>query len=668
MSHRGIRHIVAALLLFVGLGAGMAVAGAQDDSAQLVLRTIDSRDRAAVALDFVYTGAAGDVDGLTLTENGEPAEIQSVEPLPSTPIGVVFVVDTSLPMDESGALVAARSAMASWVESAPANVQFSLVGAGQQGVMLQDLTSNESQMLRAIEDLAPAEIDAGAVWSGVQLGAAALRSENGLQPNLVVISGSTDPNESDAEGAATGEALTAGATVFGVAYTGSGASADPLDDLVTTTGGLMASTDQGPAVEGLVGTAQEAVSNQQYRVTINSATAAELAQAQADAEAAAEESGEPVVEVPNRAADFELTVGGQTASGTVVLGGVARGEASLNPTEIAGGGGIPFLQNPLGLGLAILITLIAGVLLAYGITSIFVQDDSLTDALRPYSDAYAVPSESGEPDEQSRTALIKRAVEITEQVAESQGYLSRAEAALERANLPLRAGEALFFYAAVVLLVTIGAIALFQNLLIGLILGGLAAMIPVAVVNFKATQRKKKFLSQLPDTLTLLSGTLRAGYSLMQGVEAVSQEVEEPMGYELRRVVTESRLGRPLEEALDGAAERMDSPDFAWAVMAIRIQREVGGNLSELLMTVADTMGQRERLRRDVASLTAEGRVSAIVLGLLPPGLGAVMFVINPDYTKTLFSDTLGIIMIIVAVISMLIGFFWMKKIIDIEI
>ena len=94
------------------------------------------------------------------------------------------------------------------------------------------------------------------------------------------------------------------------------------------------------------------------------------------------------------------------------------------------------------------------------------------------------------------------------------------------------------------------------------------------------------------------------------------------MGQELRRVVTESRLGRPLEESLEGVAERMDSPDFSWTVMAIRIQREVGGNLSELLLTVADTMTQRERLRRDVAALTAEGRISAIVLACLPIGLG----------------------------------------------
>jgi len=202
----------------------------------------------------------------------------------------------------------------------------------------------------------------------------------------------------------------------------------------------------------------------------------------------------------------------------------------------------------------------------------------------------------------------------------------------------------------------------------GLILGGFAAIIPMATVSFLGGRRRKKFLGQLPDTLQLLSGTLRAGYSLMQGVEAVSQEVEDPMGHELRRVVTESRLGRPLEESLEGVAERMDSADFSWAVMAIRIQREVGGNLSELLLTVADTMTQRERLRRDVRALTAEGRVSAIVLALLPLGLGLAMFVINPAYTNKLIDTTLGNILLGSSIVMMIIGFLWMKKIIDIEI
>jgi tight adherence protein B len=140
------------------------------------------------------------------------------------------------------------------------------------------------------------------------------------------------------------------------------------------------------------------------------------------------------------------------------------------------------------------------------------------------------------------------------------------------------------------------------------------------------------------------------------------------MGRELRRVVTEARLGRPLEEALEGVAERMESEDFAWAVMAISIQREVGGNLAELLLTVAETMTQRERLRRDVKALTAEGRMSAYVLGGLPIGLGIVLYMMNPDYIGRLFETGLGQVMLGLSIVAMAAGFAWMFKIIKIEI
>jgi tight adherence protein B len=206
------------------------------------------------------------------------------------------------------------------------------------------------------------------------------------------------------------------------------------------------------------------------------------------------------------------------------------------------------------------------------------------------------------------------------------------------------------------------------GILVGLVVALVTGLLGPSFVKFKANRRRKQFVAQLPDMLTLLSGTLRAGYSLMQGVEAVAQEVDEPMGFELRRVCTEARLGRPLEEALDAAAERLEIPDFSWAVMAIRIQREVGGNLAELLMTVADTMTQRERLRRDVAALTAEGKMSAIVLGVLPPALAVVMWVVNPTYIGLLFSSTIGNFMLGFATLLALFGFWWMKKTIEIDI
>ena len=214
------------------------------------------------------------------------------------------------------------------------------------------------------------------------------------------------------------------------------------------------------------------------------------------------------------------------------------------------------------------------------------------------------------------------------------------------------------------------------GLALGFVLGGLFGVAiavfalgigPVAVLNNLAGRRKRKFISQLPDALQLLASTLRSGYSLLQGVEAVSQEISDPMGAELRRVLVEARLGRPLEEALQDGADRMGSPDFDWAVMAVRVQREVGGNLAELLDTVGETMVQRERLRRDVKALTAEGRMSAILLGFLPPGIGFMMYTLNPGYMQSLFHDSMGKMMLVGASALAVVGFLWMKKMIEIE-
>ncbi|MGH8990732.1 MAG: type II secretion system F family protein, partial [Acidimicrobiia bacterium] len=128
------------------------------------------------------------------------------------------------------------------------------------------------------------------------------------------------------------------------------------------------------------------------------------------------------------------------------------------------------------------------------------------------------------------------------------------------------------------------------------------------------------------------------------------------------------RLGRPLEDALEDTAERMSSRDFEWAVLAIRIQREVGGNLAELLSTVAETMVHRGRLRGEIKSLTAEGRISALVMGLLPVALGGALYVMNPKYIGTLFTEFVGLLMLGGAVVMAGVGLLWLKKIIKIEV
>jgi tight adherence protein B len=308
------------------------------------------------------------------------------------------------------------------------------------------------------------------------------------------------------------------------------------------------------------------------------------------------------------------------------------------------------------------LVLAAAALLTYAAVLLITREGSaLKTALAQFSD-----EDDGEHG-LLQSDFVRRAVQTTERIAHERGIFDTVEAKLEQADLALRPAEALFFYLVAAVVVT-GFAGIEGGFVWGIIALGFIIILPPATLNFLAAKRIRKFTAQLPDTLQLLASSLRAGFSFLQGVEAVSQEVSDPMGQELRRVIVEARLGRPIEEALDDCAGRMKSPDFDWAVMAVNIQREVGGNLADLLQTVSVTMVERERLRRDVKALTAEGRMSAIVLGCLPPGLGMVFYATNPGYIKVLFTHLGGQIALGFAVFAMAVGFFWMKKVVDIKV
>jgi tight adherence protein B len=210
--------------------------------------------------------------------------------------------------------------------------------------------------------------------------------------------------------------------------------------------------------------------------------------------------------------------------------------------------------------------------------------------------------------------------------------------------------------------------AIFYSALVGIITFAVLLLVFVFFIRWTGGREKKKFEKQLPDTLTLLATSLRAGYSLLQAIEAVAQEAPNPTAREFSRAVTEARLGISVSDALGGIVERTQSEDFEWAVMAIEIQREVGGNLAEVLQTVADTMLARNRLKGEIVALTAEGRISAIVLGSLPFALGAFLWFTNRDYLQPLLDATMGRIAIVVGLLLMGAGIFWLKKIVDIEI
>ncbi|RZU66663.1 tight adherence protein B [Microterricola gilva] len=187
------------------------------------------------------------------------------------------------------------------------------------------------------------------------------------------------------------------------------------------------------------------------------------------------------------------------------------------------------------------------------------------------------------------------------------------------------------------------------------------------LLGVRAGRRRTAFAEQLDDALTLLAGSLRAGHSLLRAIDGVSQETDSPIAEEFARVVNETRIGRDLGDALAGTAERMRSDDFQWVAQAIAINREVGGNLAEVLDQVAHTIRERNQIRRQVKALSAEGKISAIVLILLPIAVFAFLLLIQPGYFAGLFSSIIGVIALVVAGILLVLGALWMMAVVKVK-
>ncbi len=267
----------------------------------------------------------------------------------------------------------------------------------------------------------------------------------------------------------------------------------------------------------------------------------------------------------------------------------------------------------------------------------------------------------------SRFSILRRAARSAESAAASRGATNMIENALEQANIPLKAGEAIIAAFGLSVITFLVATAFTQSAVWGVIAGTFLLIFSLLFVNNVAARQRKRFEGQLPDTLNLLATSLRAGYSLLQAVEAVGEEAPEPTRREFGRAIAEIRLGRQMDDALGDIAERMSSQDFDWTVLAINIQREVGGNLAEVLQTTSETMVQRNRLRREMKALTAEGRISAIVLSLMPILLFIAISVLNPGYLQPLLESTIGMVIVGGGLVFMGIGIVWMQKIVKVD-
>jgi tight adherence protein B len=253
-----------------------------------------------------------------------------------------------------------------------------------------------------------------------------------------------------------------------------------------------------------------------------------------------------------------------------------------------------------------------------------------------------------------------------EKVLVNRGRLAAGAAALERAGMSATLPDVVL----VVALVTLGVgavVTVVGGVLVGLLAAVVVPLLARVFVKFKTSRRQSAFADQLDDSLQLMASSLRAGHSILRALDSVAQEAGSPTSEEFTRLINETRVGRDLGEALDEIAERTASEDFAWVAQAIAIQREVGGNLAEVLDAVGHTIRERNAIRRQVKALSAEGKLSAVVLMGLPFGIIGFISVANPAYLSGFTESLAGYVMLAVAAVMMTVGGFWLKSTVKIR-
>lgn len=250
---------------------------------------------------------------------------------------------------------------------------------------------------------------------------------------------------------------------------------------------------------------------------------------------------------------------------------------------------------------------------------------------------------------------------------EKKSFSQKIASELSKADLPLRVSEFMGFR-----LLSISFLALIGFLVSRvpgmIILGFIGSMIPPFYVKHLQKKRQKSFNGQIEDALTLISNSLKSGYSFLQAVEMVARETPDPMAIEFKKVLRETSLGLSLEESLNKLGQRMESDDWDLIVTVVVIQGQTGGNLSEILESISSTIRERIKIKGEIMTLTAMGRLSGIIVSALPIGLGALLYLINPTYMKPLVTEPIGQAMLAAGVMTIGMGMFLIKKVITIEV
>jgi tight adherence protein B len=652
--------------LVVGAPAAWAATAAPAATGRIDALTPQPSGRLSVVFSGagLEQGATIDPGSVEVSLNGDIAQ-SSAKPISNVASAVqrstMLVIDTSDSMNEPtgggiSKLDAAKAAADAYLNSVPRDVSVGLLTFASTTDVKALPTKDRTAVRAAVKGLTTS---AGtALFDGVVAATQALGT-TGVRSILLLADGADGVKSTNTIASASAALVKSKVTLDAVSLANDATGTAQLAQLAKAGGGTVVSTDQA---DELAAAFEAAAAAQATQVVIDVVVPPALAGKSASVIVRANAGGQTI---------GDESVALMPAAATAVPTDITEeyGPVAVEPVTpgiTSQSWFLPVAIAAVGIGLFIM--------LAVALVSTD-RENQTSGRVRRRLSRYSLAART-EPSAPVATSgalgqsqVARSAVELAGRVTQNRDFDTGLAVRLEAAGVPLKPAEWLLVHLGIAIVTTLvfmllsgfGVLATIVGLIIGI-------TVPYVYLSYKEGKRKKQFAAQLPDTLQLLAGSLAAGYSLPQAVDTVARESGGPMAVELNRALVEARLGVPLEDAMETTARRMNSVDFAWVVMAIRIQREVGGNLAEVLTNVAATMRERERLRRQVQVLSAEGRLSAWILGALPVVFAIYLILVRPEYVGLLVTTPLGIIMIIGGVLLMIGGAFWLSRVVKVEV
>ncbi len=572
------------------------------------------------------------------------AETAAAAAGPPVARSVILTIDTSGSMVGAG-ITGARAAAAAYLASVPADVQVGLVTFASTAQLVIPLTIDRGPIGAAVAALqATGET---ALYDGTALAANSFPDSGDRQ--ILLLSDGADTVSKTSLTQVT-DLLAQGDVAFNAVVFRTAEVQNTLEQLAVAAGGRVVSTEQTAELSAAFTAAATDDSNE---IVLTAAIPAGFTAREGTVVVTAMAAGQ-------RLSDSALAVGLTAPPPEAAPVPVGPRPAELAPA---------FLRTPVTLYLA-LTAMFFGLLFLVGTAVAGLRGrDSVSGQLAIYTlgsrggrGKQAVP-------EDGRNPIARSMMGVAESVVKSRDLEARLGQRLDAGGIPLKPAEWLLLHVGIAFCVPLLVLFITNaNIVLTVLAVFLSVFGPWGYLKLKKRLRTRAFLAQLPDVLQLMSGSLSAGYSLPQAVDAVVRQGNEPVATEFNKALVEARIGAPIEDALDDVGTRMGSVDFGWVVMAIRIQRDVGGNLSEILSTVAATLRERERLRRQVQVLSAEGKLSAYILGGLPVAFGFYLLLTRPEYLKPLVTDPIGFILLGGMAMLMTVGSLWMKKVVTVEV